>query len=75
MNCLWALHDSWFLLFSFFWLSEDWIWSIIYQALSKTEELSEIESRYFETEEECPLLLASQQLIKKIILADVCRHC
>ena len=32
-------------------LSKYWILSIIYQALSKTKELPEIESRYFATEE------------------------
>ena len=48
--------------------------SIINQALSKTKELPEIESRYFASEEEFPSLLASRQFIKAVILTDVCRY-
>ena len=55
-------------------LSKYWILSIINQALSKTKELPEIESRYFASEEEFPSLLASRQLIKAVILTDVCRY-
>ena len=51
-----------------------WILSIINQALSKTEELPEIESRYFASEEEFRSLLASRQFIKAVILTDVCRY-
>ncbi len=49
-------------------LSKYWILSIINQALSKTKELPEIESRYFASEEEFPSLLASRQFIKAVIL-------
>ena len=55
-------------------LSKYWILSIINQALSKTKELPEIESRYFASEEEFPSLLASRQFIKAVILTDVCRY-
>ena len=55
-------------------LSTYWILSIINQALSKTKELPEIESRYFATEEEFSSLLASWQFIKAVILTDVCRY-
>ena len=55
-------------------LSKYWISSIINQALSKTKELPEIESRYFASEEEFPSLLASRQFIKAVILTDVCRY-
>jgi hypothetical protein len=55
-------------------VSKYWILSIINQALSKTEELPEIESRYFASEEEFRSLLASRQFIKAVILTDVCRY-
>ena len=55
-------------------VSKYWILSIINQALSKTKELPEIESRYFATEEEFSSLLASWQFIKAVILTDVCRY-
>ena len=55
-------------------VSEYWILSIINQALSKTKELPEIESRYFASEEEFRSLLASRQFIKAVILTDVCRY-
>ena len=55
-------------------LSTYWILIIINQALSKTKEFPEIESRYFATEEEFSSLLASWQFIKAVILTDVCRY-
>ena len=55
-------------------LSKYWILSIINQALSKTKELPEIESRYFASEEGFRSLLASRQFIKAVILTDVCRY-
>ena len=55
-------------------VSKYWLLSIINQALSKTEELPEIESRYFASEEEFRSLLASRQFIKAVILTDVCRY-
>lgn len=55
-------------------VSKYWILSIINQALSKTKEFPEIESRYFASEEEFRSLLASRQFIKAVILTDVCRY-
>ena len=52
-------------------LSKYWILSIINQALSKTKELPEIESRYFASEEEFTSLFTSWKFVKVVILSDI----
>ena len=52
-------------------VSKYWILSIINQALSKTEDLPEIESRYFASEEEFTSLFTSWKFVKVVILSDI----